>query len=84
MAAAETRPPKRWTEAARQFSIALRAEGLTQFRPAGKAAQGSYPRDSRGRLGNERRAFRLASPQTIAPAPLTPQSRSFPTSPASI
>jgi len=32
MAAAEDRPPKRWTERRGKFSIALHAEGLTAIR----------------------------------------------------
>src|SRR5271170_4104092 len=59
LAAAEDPSEEALDRAARQFSIALRAEGLTPFRPAGKPRTGvACPRDSRGRLGNARRALR--------------------------
>jgi hypothetical protein len=40
MAAAEDPSEERLDRAARQFSIALRAEGLTPFRPPGKRRRG--------------------------------------------
>ncbi|MFZ2108258.1 MAG: hypothetical protein WAV18_23245 [Roseiarcus sp.] len=41
MVAAEDPSEERLDRAARQFSIALRAEGLTPFRPPGKPRRGS-------------------------------------------